>query len=129
MDNKPMFADAKVGDRVWSIEFGWGRVINTNFDHSFPILVEFEEKKFSVSYTPFGQRFLETKQTLFWDEIKFEIPAKPKKKVRKEFFMNIYNPSDEYYYNGGLFNSYNEANKGASENLLITLPVTFEVEE
>ena len=77
-----MFKNAKVGDRVWSFEFGWGTIIEIKHNITFPILVKFSEisASYPCSFTFSGKRFNETKQTLFWDEIKFEIP---KRKVKK----------------------------------------------
>lgn len=73
-----MFEDAKVGDRVWDFIFGWGTIYDIILDDYYPIKVEFE-KDIIRSYTLDGALFKGSKEnpSLFWDEIKFEIPKRP----------------------------------------------------
>ena len=97
--NKPMFHDAKVGDRVWSIEFGWGKITDISIDK---LLVCFKGNS-SVAYHHTGQYFYaNANPTLFWDEVTITPPPKPKCKVQKwrwvakDAFGSFY--VSNYYY-------------------------------
>ena len=72
------FEDAKAGDQLWSVEFGWGEVVSRdNVSKSFT--VEFNGDEFET-YCFKGSRkrpLREKMQTLFWDEIVIEAPEKP----------------------------------------------------
>lgn len=76
VNKKPMFADIKVGDKVWDIRQGWGVVCGLTQRIDYPIDVEFGEEY--NSYTRGGFCHLDDiNPTLFWDEIKIEVPPKP----------------------------------------------------
>jgi hypothetical protein len=80
-----MFSSAKVGDRVWDIHKGWGTI--TCIDNSlYPIYVNFDDMAFNGSthkYTSKGYyREDHINPSLFWDEIKFTIPNKPKTRYK-----------------------------------------------
>lgn len=76
VDKKPMFADIKVGDKVWDIIRGWGVVTTLMVCPTYPIKVEFEHGV--GTYTRDGYSILEdVNPSLFWDEIKIEAPQKP----------------------------------------------------
>lgn len=75
-----MFRNAKVGDRVWSFEFGWGTIVEIKNNFTYSIFIKFDGQLDLFSFTFSGKRFNETKQTLFWNEIKFEIPKRKLKK-------------------------------------------------
>lgn len=72
-----MFKDAKVGDRVWSFANNWGTIKKIELASDYPITVKFDNN-ITMSYTSDG-RYNEynVSPTLFWDEIKFDIPEKP----------------------------------------------------
>ena len=72
------FEDAKVGDQLWSVEFGWGEVVSRD-TLSQCFTVEFNHDEFET-YSFKGTRkrpIREKMQTLFWDEVKFKAPVKP----------------------------------------------------
>lgn len=67
------FRNAKVGDRVWDIQYGWGVItdIDKSVGISFPIIIWFyieEKKTFDIK----GRMKPKVNPTLFWNE--FEIP-------------------------------------------------------
>ena len=78
MNNKVTFSDAKVGDRVWSLTEGWGVVIERRGQRfHYPLNVKFEGGSCRL-YTLRGRLHIEDHSpSLFWDEVKFEIPEKP----------------------------------------------------
>lgn len=102
-----MFENAKVGDRVWSFTEHWGTVDEIKFDEKYYLLIKFDNGRVD-SYTFDGRsRLSDTFPTLFWDEIKFEIPEKPfsveaelrKLKVKEfsRYECNYYLCWDNYY--------------------------------
>lgn len=88
-----------VGRRVWSFEFGWCTLIEVS-DQEYGAYIALDFRQGKEIYTKTGQYFLGQKQTLFWDEIKFEIPPKPKRKVKKviEMWVNIYPSGSSFTY-------------------------------
>jgi hypothetical protein len=98
-----MFKDAKVGDRVWSLLHGWGKIIDVNLDltgrgvdyESYPIKAMFDDN-YDGSFTVDG-KFNDSKygnQVLFWDEVKITPPPKPKKIISKTILVE---PTDFNY--------------------------------
>ena len=71
------FEDAKVGDRAWDITKGWTEIKSINHNSIWPICTTS-----GLSYTFEGKIMAEDlNPSIFWDEIKFEIPPKPLPKL------------------------------------------------
>ena len=73
------FESAKAGDKVWSMQHGWGVVTYVwNCEaYAFPIDVYFQDGS-SDSFTCGGKEYTENKyQSLFWDEVKIIAPKQP----------------------------------------------------
>ena len=71
------FETAKVGDRVWCMVAGWGEVQAIDSSRDYPIAVCFKGDDIQT-YTVGGFFAADDiRQTLFWDEIVFEVPVKP----------------------------------------------------
>ena len=65
------FENAKVGDKVWEIRYGWGKIVKVNKKLIYPIEAKF--KNIYTDYTLGGKGFSgDLNPTLFWNE--FEIP-------------------------------------------------------
>ena len=80
------FENAIIGDRVWTIEDGWGSIVKIDDKSKYPIKVEFEPRG-KLTFTKRGFYLLTDKrQSLFWDELKYEVPTKP---IRRNIFNNI----------------------------------------
>lgn len=78
-----MFKDAKVGDKVWSLLFGWGKVVRFG-DYpyvKYPVEVEHDTGT-NQWYSTAGQRRDDQNPTLFWNEVKIVPPPKPAKVYR-----------------------------------------------
>ena len=94
------FRNAKVGDRVWSFIHGWGFVDEIYEHKSFPIKVIFNWGK-SASFNMDGNQYIGIglKRVLFWDEIKFDIPTRPKRLVKKtvEAWANVYKAAKHFH--------------------------------
>lgn len=71
------FETAKVGDKVWCINSGWGEIRARYGSVTYPIGVYFSNGEYKT-YTV-GGLFTENDitQSLFWDEVVIEAPAKP----------------------------------------------------
>jgi hypothetical protein len=100
------FENAKVGDKVWDFVYGWGEVIELDVSEMFDtIRVSFKPFGYSekeVIYYTTGSISFNNPQTLFWDEIKFEVPVQP---PRMKLVHGVEVPDisfvpkeDEYYY-------------------------------
>lgn len=73
------FKTARIGDRVWHLEYGWGVVVDITAG-DYPIAVDFENDYYEVveRFTFEGKfRLAPFNQTLFWDEIEIVAPSKP----------------------------------------------------
>ena len=98
-----MFRKARIGDKVWDYTKGWGIISNDCLiqnNRDFPVIVEFKNST-KESYSFDGKKHYEDlNPSLFWDEIKFEVPEKPfnlenelKQLEIKEFVSN----EDNFY--------------------------------
>lgn len=88
-----MFRDAKVGDAVWSVVYGWGKVVSIDLMPDFPVLVKFDSQLNSgFSYRRDGRYAADQFPTLFWDEVPIVAPPRPKRKVKKvlEGWVNLF---------------------------------------
>jgi hypothetical protein len=93
MIGKAMFEDAQVGDRVWDFRYGFGEIILIAQSKNYPLRVKFPYVDGAMTYTLDGKHYSnEAFLSLFWDEIKFDIPPSPKRKVKKiiEGWVNVY---------------------------------------
>lgn len=71
------FETAKIGDRVWSIPKGWGKIINIAHSSSYPLIVSHDSGGFDT-FTIDGYFCSNSAmRSLFWDEVKIEAPHKP----------------------------------------------------
>lgn len=72
-----MFRNAKVGDRAYDILRGWGTIVAIKQDSEYPICFKADIDSF-CTFTFDGKRAdIDISPSLFWDEIKFEVPEKP----------------------------------------------------
>ena len=79
------FKDAKVGDRVWDIMHGWGKIIEIYKDPEVPYPIKVSdlenESLRTETYTWDGKTFRNhINPTLFWDKINIKPPPQPKQK-------------------------------------------------
>lgn len=81
-----------IGMRVWSFRYGWGQIVKLYFSYDkYPVSVRFDSGGKHI-YTSDGCYSIEQSQDLFWDKINFDVPGRPKKKVKKtkEYWANVY---------------------------------------
>ena len=90
-----MFEDVKIGDKVWSFTQGWGEVIEDVTEGvKYPIIVEFEDG--INRFTADGKLYVRDKyQTLFWNEVIFDIPNKPMPDLDIDTEVLVWNDEDE----------------------------------
>ena len=65
----------EVGDRVWSLEYGWGEVIKIYPEEKYPVLVRFEAQSLRIFFDP------SEVQTLFWQPVEITPPPKPEPEI------------------------------------------------
>lgn len=119
----------KVGDKLWDAKFGWGEVDKISMDEldNRPIKIKFFSGM--AWFTTNGSELSHYNQTLFYDEISFAPPPRPKRLVKKtvEFWYNVYR--DGF---GNLHSSEESANLAAahaSRIACVHLTGEYEVEE
>ena len=89
------FETASIGDQVWSVSIGWGSITNIHHDEDYPICVKFDSGEYG-SFTKEGRLYLDDlNPTLFWDEIKFEVPTKPLPKLNKNDCVEVWNTNSD----------------------------------
>lgn len=95
-----MFSKAKIGDRVWTFNNGWGTIVSIECKSVYSLNVNFDNGE-ETSYT-IGGKFSssDSKPSLFWDEIKFEIPSKPKRIVKKWIALFWHDDKKEWRLSG-----------------------------
>lgn len=79
----------KVGDELYSLIRGWGKVSRILQNFSFCMILQYKDG-YADAINKNGKITDGGKQVVFWDEPKFEIPKKPKQEVVKEIdvFVN-----------------------------------------
>ena len=88
-----MFENAKIGDKVWEIELGWGEIVNIIKSSTYPLMVKFNINGSIMTFDLSGKYTkIAINPTLFWDEINVEIPKKPKPE-----FWKPENGEEAYY--------------------------------
>lgn len=93
-----MFSNAKVGDKVWSFTKGWGTIIDTQYSTEYPIRVQYSKNR-TDHYTICG-RFCnnDTNQSIFWDEIKFDVPKKTLPKLEVDTKVVVWHQDSSAKY-------------------------------
>ena len=82
------FEGIKKGDRVWDFEYGWGTVVKVEKD-IFRVCYDFgdwNDYDFNGKKV-FDKRTDKRDQTLFWGEINFDIPEKPKIELMEDGYL------------------------------------------
>lgn len=124
-----MFENAKVGDRVWDFALGWGTIEETDYDNDpYVIAVRFDNAHFNT-YMLDGKAYEGSMPTLFWDEIKFEVPEKPfdlveflKENLKIRDFKNKYNKCYIYCNFDKEFNRFMYRWGIATDDIVIGVP-------
>lgn len=86
------FKDAKVGDKVWSLSYGYGKIDELRRNCDYEIIVKFE--KCRASFTKDGKSFKEQlTQSLFWNEVIIVPPEKPLPKIEVDTKVLVWDTS------------------------------------
>lgn len=93
LDPSPYFVDGRVGDPVYDMAYGDGRIVDITLNLDRPLFVKFDSG--SYYFTMAGSTQEGLNQTLFYSKPIFELPPPPKRKVKKviEGWENIYKTS------------------------------------
>lgn len=89
------FEDAKVGDRVWCVLYGWSTVVAVGEDSYWPVRTD------KGSYLYNGRLSINSGRTLFWDEVVITPPAKPLPKLEvdtKVLVWDFYHLKQKAYF-------------------------------
>ena len=89
------FETAKVGDRVWSLQFGWGEISKINDDPSYPIVVEYDRGGFDTFTLDCRLDEDHVTQSIFWDEVVIEAPTKPLPDLEVDAKVLVWNDTNE----------------------------------
>lgn len=122
---------AKAGDRVYSLQSGWGTVRRVLPDDSYPISVDFDEYEDDIlCFTTDGKDGVgDAYPDLYYGPPEIIGPPKPKRTVKKEVrgWANVY-PKGRA---SGLYSSKESADYGADSGRIacVELTGTYEVEE
>ena len=82
----PDFSKAQVGDKVWSFADGWGEVEAIGLKNIHVIFPDGTKQMFTKD----GKlSVIDKYPILHWDEIKFEEPPRPKRRVKRQGWVNV----------------------------------------
>lgn len=136
IENNSDFTDAKKGDKVWSIEYGWGEIFVKDMSYGGNMTVVFDHSTTWHYYTQKGVS-LSTRSidvampTLFKKEIK--IIQKKMIRTKIEGYANIYRDGKGNLYTGALNSDKDIAIKRVETNALAKgvkfISEEFEIEE
>ena len=100
------FENAKIGDKVWSVGFGWGEVSSIVERDTYPIKVLFSGRN-KTTYTLEGKQLANhVHQTLYWDEVVFKAPTKPLPALDVDTEVLVWmHPSEKHRRHFSHFNS------------------------
>lgn len=124
-----------IGRRVWDLTRGFGTISDyddkeNNLDSVYIVTVRYDTHG-ELSYSTTGKYLPFLNPQLFWDELKFEEPPKPKRKIKRqtELWGNVYLHPQAYTIT---YSSREEADKYACKSnrvACVRLTGEYEVEE
>lgn len=133
------FSNAQVGDKVFSLTSGWGKIISTSVrfgeNSKYPIAVAFDNGGKST-YTTDGKAYsVHEYPSLFWNPPVIHDPA-PKRKIKKTTtrYVNLYKSRQGVIYPSHPYDTIEIAEKDWQNHasnlwLIKAQPVVFEWEE
>lgn len=124
-----MFRNAKVGDKIWSIRYGVGFITQNVYKACVPLPLEIQFANHKKYFSFDGkEHFNDLYPSLFWDEIKYEIPRKPLKTVKKYIVIIQNNNKFGFVWKGkpenvALFNSEEAALKSNCVDYVVEVEI------
>jgi hypothetical protein len=131
------FDEVRINDKVWDLIHGWGHVciIDREGGDIRRMVVQFNDGE-KYAYWPEGREYSSdtfSRQRLFWDEVKIVPPPRPKRKIKKTIWVNVYSsPKDLTGLRIGLPHSNKEsaeANRNLYDAYIATRAIEVEMEE
>ena len=91
-----MFENAQIGDRVWNLRYGWGRIkkIRSNTKMKLEVFFDIDVSPTLADYTADGKGSIwDLHPELFWNEFKFppEVYIKSLPKLEKDTKVLVWN--------------------------------------
>ena len=103
----PYFADARVGDTIYSMVYGEGEIYSIKLDSTYPLVCRFRNG-YCYSYALGGYE-IQTypHQSLFYSKPIFDLPPPPKRTVKKvaEGWINLYKSNGVFFEMGRIFDT------------------------
>lgn len=107
--------EVNVGDKVWHIRHGWGKVTGLDEESTdYPILVHWDGRDAWFSEDGKASTEYET-SLLFWQPIVFEIPKKPKQMEKAWQWICKHAGSNHYYLTYDCFATREEAEASGAD--------------
>lgn len=127
------FEEVKIGDRVYSLRFGWGTIKNISIDIFYIVFDNGKADYYKYNGYLIDQSITEF-QDLYWDIPEIIAPEKPKQLVKKtRWYHAQINKSGELYfiYPVSGYNNKEEAKEIANKLIdkILTVQVEYETEE
>jgi len=125
------FENARVGERLWHIRYGWGKVMRITEEGAISECFAIDLDRLDMPRQYFYPNGKENQSDLtpswFWDEVKIVAPERPKRKVVRtvEGYANVYH-GVEY-----LHSNEDSALRCRTDDCITTVKLTgeYEVEE
>lgn len=118
--NQPRYDNVETGDKVFSPVYGHGRVDNKDEgDGTFRVRFE-DNRTFWFGLGPSTLAYT----LLFWDDPAAVWPARPRRKVRKEAWLNVDADGCKTVYD-----TQSEADHNAYSDRIVCVRIEYEVEE
>lgn len=95
-----MFKDAKVGDKAWSIQAGWGTIYHISKERPYPIEFKSDINNKEYCFTYNGMyREIDANPTLFWNEFKIPEEAfiKPLQQLKIDTKVIVWNDENKKF--------------------------------
>lgn len=83
-DGSETFEDAKVGDRVYCLMYGWGAIYTIDCTLTYPVMVKFDNGR-KEQFSTYGEFDVDSnnEQVLFWDVPAIEAPKRKAPKFKE----------------------------------------------
>ena len=122
----PDFSKARVGDRVYDIRHGEGVIVIVDDHCAYPIVCRFGESRREASFTLSGlSKSTDATPTLYWSKPEISDPPPPKRKVKRQIWLNVYLHvrGSVYVYN---YETKEKADDCATRDRIACIPIEWE---
>lgn len=123
----PDFSKAHIGDSVYEIRYGYGKITNIKPGDDYSIVCYFEEAQEQETYTIDGRIWdWHIGPVLFHAKPEISDPPPPKRMVKKSGWLNIYPPHFSKDPVVSIHGSKEAAEYNQTKNLIACIPIEWE---